>query len=569
MKKTFTLLIMIVGLFSGLNAQTALDPNQFVNTQITGPGVYTVEPGQFYAFDGQIVLTYPITIMGPDEGWIMNVENPAVMVNTPSADGSARQFFELQEGGALTVKNLLWSGSNSNGEIVGTFAQNTAGIKMVVDNCVMTDWQSFTLRNRTKTADSLVVTNSIFINGVRTRYSQWGGFPVRCDVAPINLIFENNTVVNSGRLLCNSGPFHNANLHQIHNTYLNQVVAGEEQRANEFITANNIFHNFHFIGRKNNVEFGDATSHSSPDNGYGSHWTTWNYFADSKLSLDSISLYLGQNLFFRPQENIDFFEQHSDSLSTSLLWEHPDVDSFIVTDDNYTIGANYSQIDPEFTKHPGNIAKTVEYVQLHYLNPDITMWPDWRITQPVSFDEASGAPSLTWPPDFDLTYSNDFLKTAGTDGLPLGDLNWYPDQKAEYYANRDDIIEAIRDSMVNAKVVYDPNSGEGTPLITEGTTSAREHVVPGQLHLTNYPNPFDQRTLIEFGITKPSKVRLGIYDLTGKQIFETVEMNLSAGSHAYELDGSNISSGIYMIKLIATGSDGINRVDSKKIIVSK
>ena len=150
---------MISGLFSAIHAQTALDPGQFVNTQITGPGVYTVEPGQFYAFDGEIVLTYAISIVGPDDGWIMNVANPAVLVNTPSADGGARRFFELQEGGALTVKNLMWSGSNSNDEIVGTFAQNTAGIKMIVDNCVIADWSSFSLRNRTTAADSLVVTN--------------------------------------------------------------------------------------------------------------------------------------------------------------------------------------------------------------------------------------------------------------------------------------------------------------------------------------------------------------------------------------------------------------------------
>ncbi|NND34952.1 MAG: hypothetical protein HKN76_20365, partial [Saprospiraceae bacterium] len=183
MKKTFTLLIMIGGLFSALQAQTALDPGQFVNTQITGPGVYTVEAGQFYAFDGEIDLTFDVTIIGPDQGWMMDVVDPPVLLGTLSADGSARRFFELQEGGALTVKNVLWSGANSNGELVSDFVQNTAGVKIIIDNCILADWQSFTFRNRTKTADSLVVTNSIFVNGVRTRFSQWGGFPVRCDVA--------------------------------------------------------------------------------------------------------------------------------------------------------------------------------------------------------------------------------------------------------------------------------------------------------------------------------------------------------------------------------------------------
>ena len=74
MKKTFTLFFaFILGLSAVLTAQTALDPNQFVNTQITGPGVYTVEAGQSYAFDGRIDLTFEVTILGPDNGWIMPV----------------------------------------------------------------------------------------------------------------------------------------------------------------------------------------------------------------------------------------------------------------------------------------------------------------------------------------------------------------------------------------------------------------------------------------------------------------------------------------------------------------
>jgi hypothetical protein len=562
MKKTFTFLIMISGLVSALTAQTALDPNQFVNPQITGPGVYTVEAGQAYAFDGEVQLDFEIEIIGPDVTWIRDQQNPPILVNTPSNDGGARGFFEIVEGGGLTVKNVMWTGANSNGEIVGTFAQNTSGNKIIIDNCVLTDWQSFTFRNRTTSADSLAITNCVFINGVRTRFSQWGGFPVRLDVAPQNVIFENNTTVNSGRLLCNSGPFHNANIHQIHNTYVNQVVAGEEQRANEFITANNIFYNYHFIGYTN-----EGHSMGIEDE-YRQFWTTWNYFADSKLKLDSISLYLGQNLFYRPQEILDFFEATKDSLSPSKLWERPDVDSFIIADNNYRIGANYAQIEPEFTVPPGNTAKTVEYNLAHYTDPT-GAWPDWRIPSPVTFD-ANGLPLLTnWPAAFDLTYSNEYLKTAGTDGLPLGDLNWYPEKKEDYLANRDEFIAALRDSMVNAKVFYDPVTMDETPLITEATTSSFEHVVPGQLYLSNYPNPFHQVTTIEFGLEQPSKVTLSVYNILGEQIYRLTENNLPSGPHAYNFNASDISSGIYLIKINAVGRDGINYVDSKKMILSR
>lgn len=560
MKKTFTLLLVLMGLFSVLTAQTALNPNEFVNTQITAPGVYTVEAGQAYSFDGRIDLTFEVTIQGPDNGWIMQAVNPPVLVNRPAADGSARTFFELKEGGALTLKNVLFSGSNNNDEVTGNFVANTGGSKMIVDNCVFTDWQDFALRNQNK-GDSISVTNCIFINGVRLRNSPWGGFPIRMDVACDDVVWENNTVVNSGRLLANSGPFQNANVHEMHNTYVNQTVAGHEQRANEFITANNIFYNFHFLGHK--TEF-----HSSPNNTYDSHFTTWNYFADSKEALDSISLYLGQNLFYRDQPVLDWFDTvGGDSLAPSLLWEHPDVDSFIIADDNYTIGTNYAELDPGFTMHPGNTDSIVKYINGSWIEPT-NDWVDWRITSPVTFGE-DGFPVLSWPPTFDLSYSSAYLQTAGTDGLPLGDLNWFPEKKAEFLADRDAIVASIRDSMVNAVAVYDPLTMDNTPLITTEPVTSIEQLVPGQVYLTNYPNPFKEITTIQFVLEQQSKVVLGVYNLLGEQVFELTQNRLPSGSHSFDFDASNLSSGIYLYKINATGINGQNYEATKKMILSR
>lgn len=557
MKKFFTLLILSCGLFAVVNAQTALDPEQFVNTQITGAGVYTVEAGQFYAFDGRIDLTFEVTIEGPDNGWIMEDATPPVLLNTPSADGDARDFFEIKEGGALTLKNVMLSGTNSNDEVVGTFVRNTGGEKLVVDNCVITDWTDFALRNSFK-GDELSVTNCVFINGLRLRYSQWGGFPTRMDVATDNVIWENNTVVNSGRLLANSGPFHNANITQMHNTYINQSVAGEEQRANEFITANNIFYNYHFLGIT-------TENHSSPDNTYGSYFTTWNYFADSKNALDSISLYLGHNLFYRPQEVIDWFDSNGgDSLALSLLWEHADVDSFIIADNNYTIGTNYAEMDPGFTTHPGNTTEVVNNINGQRTAPT-EEWVDWRIESPVSYGD-DGAPALSWPPAFDLSYTHAGLMTAGTDGLPLGDLNWFPAKKAEYETNRDAILAAIRDSMVNATAVYDPNTMDDTPMITEISVSIGGDKLAESGLSSIYPNPFNQSTQIKFTLSQQATVTLSVYNVTGQKVYELTEAGLVSGTHEIDFDASDLSSGMYVYTINATGLNGQNFIDSKKMI---
>jgi hypothetical protein len=91
-------------------------------------------------------------------------------------------------------------------------------------------------------------------------------------------------------------------------------------------------------------------------------------------------LYLGQNLLCREKEVLDWFDHlGGDSLDASLLWEHADVDSFIILDDNYTIGTNYAELDPEFTVHPGNTDSIVKHIYGHWIDPT-GEWVDWRIT---------------------------------------------------------------------------------------------------------------------------------------------------------------------------------------------
>ena len=555
MKKIFTFFAITFGLVSVLSAQKTLDPDQFVNTQITGPGVYKVEAGKAYAFDGRIDLTYEITIEGPEVSWIMNATNPPVLLNTPGADGASRNFFEIKEGGAITMKNLVISGSNSNGEIVGTFIANTGGSKMIMDNVCITDFKDFALRNQYKGSE-ISVTNCVFINGVRLSYSPWGGFPIRMDVACNNVVWENNTSVNSGRLHTNSGPFFNATFHEIHNTYLNIAVSANEQRGKEIISANNIYYNYHFVGRH-------TENHSSPNNTYDSYFTTWNYFSEAKDSLDKISLYMGQNLLFRPQEVLNWFAtKGGDSIAPSLLWEHADVDSFIVFDNNYTIGTNYADIDPGFKVPPGNTAKIIEFINNYQLNQSADP-VDWRIASPVTFNN-DGYPILHWPPAFDLSYSNAGLQKAGSDGLPLGDLNWYPEKKAQYLANKSAIVAALKDSIVNAKAVYDPTTMENTPLIKDLTTSAKQ-IGSGQFNLTNYPNPVDQNTTIQFSLPKQSMVSLSVFNVYGQKVFET-EKEFVSGTHKLNFDASKLSSGIYMYTLKAATIDGLNLVESKKMI---
>jgi hypothetical protein len=71
----------------------------------------------------------------------------------------------------------------------------------------------------------------------------------------------------------------------------------------------------------------------------------------------------------------------------------------------------------------------------------------------------------------------------------------------------------------------------------------------------NFPNPFNPKTSFQFTIPKVDWVTVFIYTISG-QMIESRAMNLNAGTHHYEFDGSAYSTGIYIYRISA--SSGFN-----------
>jgi len=65
----------------------------------------------------------------------------------------------------------------------------------------------------------------------------------------------------------------------------------------------------------------------------------------------------------------------------------------------------------------------------------------------------------------------------------------------------------------------------------------------------NYPNPFNSSTTIEYSLPASVKVKLSIYDITGREVATPVNEVLSAGSYTLTFNTSNLPSGIYFYRL--------------------
>jgi hypothetical protein len=72
-----------------------------------------------------------------------------------------------------------------------------------------------------------------------------------------------------------------------------------------------------------------------------------------------------------------------------------------------------------------------------------------------------------WPLPEDFSYTTASLLTAGTDGLPLGDLNWFPTDKATFEANKDAFVREIED-MTSAPTLQIVSTDEAETLALGG-----------------------------------------------------------------------------------------------------
>ncbi len=85
----------------------------------------------------------------------------------------------------------------------------------------------------------------------------------------------------------------------------------------------------------------------------------------------------------------------------------------------------------------------------------------------------------------------------------------------------------------------------------------------------NYPNPFNPTTTIGFGLAVDSKVNLKIYNALGQELKSIVSGNMTSGFHEVSFDASEFNSGVYFYRIEATGIDGQNFSQVKKMILAK
>ncbi len=66
---------------------------------------------------------------------------------------------------------------------------------------------------------------------------------------------------------------------------------------------------------------------------------------------------------------------------------------------------------------------------------------------------------------------------------------------------------------------------------------------------SNYPNPFNANTVINFNLPSKSSTRVSVYDVLGREVEVLLEDNLNAGKHKVRWQADDYSSGIYFYRI--------------------
>ncbi|MBX2821654.1 MAG: T9SS type A sorting domain-containing protein [Rhodothermaceae bacterium] len=92
-----------------------------------------------------------------------------------------------------------------------------------------------------------------------------------------------------------------------------------------------------------------------------------------------------------------------------------------------------------------------------------------------------------------------------------------------------------------------------SPVVAAEFRGSGKDVEEGDLFVLHdaQPNPFNPSTTIRFTLPESSRIRLAIYDVLGREVRVLREGVIEEGEHAVRIEGGNLSSGTYLVRLDA------------------
>ncbi|MDP8229152.1 MAG: T9SS type A sorting domain-containing protein [Candidatus Electryoneaceae bacterium] len=253
-------------------------------------------------------------------------------------------------------------------------------------------------------------------------------------------------------------------------------------------------------------------------------------------------------LMVRRNQEIDF------SVTVRAVDDDPPIEYFWLFDGDWLLDEDDNIVDDDSVSIRFNRGRdhTVEAVASRGENVDHVIWQvliqdlvvDWwpeplEMRVPVDtvmqfvvdlFDPEADSLSILWTLDGD-SVSSDFDVFLEFDEI-----------------GQHQIIAYAADTVDNDTLIWN------VLVVDHDAVDKMGHHIPDQITLyPPAPNPFNSQTTVRYALPTAGQVRLDLYDITGRLVTTMVNRYLTVGEHSTVINGNDMTSGIYIVRMVADG----------------
>lgn len=427
--------------------------------------VYKLQAGGFYWNTNRIDVDFDLRLIGEEAD---EDTHPPVVQPVHDEEGDFDETAILVNGDA-EFRNFWFLGMSPEGNMGWNPIQFHADdAEIILDNMIIEYNWSPVIDSRGH-GSTLKITNSHFRNLIYHE-QYWAGRGAATKGDHEEVIIENNTFFNvQGTIF--QDQTNDESLWFNHNTIVNVgrgLFFGKDQMTDGFVTNNLVINGF-WHGETYLEDFDDVR-HGEEDNQYA-----------GLVEIDHLDPQFGfeedrtigilNNATWRDKALYDYYEAYNDTATTEWgIRAQPFLNQRALNKvnefDNIRFEGTIEGVYPEFENYPDNADDLVAWMDAWRTGADELPIYWWDADGRNFEDPEQMAPTLSasWPLPENFTYSNEELLSAATGDYPVGDLNWFPQEKESWEAERDQLEEQIREGFevieFRSMAEYEAQDGE-------------------------------------------------------------------------------------------------------------